>query len=121
MGVKKLLQCYVHRNCPISLIQRGKGSSGKFILALNSIKGILILILRATTPSSRWSINEGENRQKFCRIIWLFYFFSISGFSVSLTFDYWAFGKIQKEMETVELEHFEENSSRKPAEVKMSI
>lgn len=49
------------------------------------------------------------------------HFFPISGFSVSLTFDYWAFGRIQKEMEIVELQHFEENSSRKPAEVTMSI
>lgn len=40
---------------------------------------------------------------------------------MSLTFDYWAFGKIQKEMEIVELDHFEKNSSRKPAEVTMSI
>lgn len=40
---------------------------------------------------------------------------------MSLTFDCWAFGKIQKEKKIAELEHFEENSSRKPAEVKMSI
>lgn len=49
------------------------------------------------------------------------YFLSISVFSVSLTFDYGAFGRIQKEMEIVECEHVEENSSRKPAEVAMSI
>lgn len=62
VGVKKLLQCYVHMNWPIFLIQRGKGSSDKFISALNRIKGILTLILRATTPSTRWSTNGGENR-----------------------------------------------------------